>query len=412
MIVTFCQASSSSSLQRKLLHIPKSISSFQSTARPTSHHSHHYHSKQIQKRIPFLRTINYSSTTTTLQSSYKNKLLDILLDPEKQQQTITSPKSKTVKFYQTISSKAKARNEHQLTIIEGHRFVIDTLSQPSIRELYKDVLVSTDALNHPKLGESLSQQLDGLISSSSSSHDKKSHNCRVHLAESNVVNAACDTVTPQGVVALVSMPKPYQFPTENEEKTQDNKKKKVPFYLILDGISDPGNVGTLIRSAKATGIEAIIILPNSCDVFSPKALRSSMGTTFQVPIISFSSWDDCYDMMTTYGIAGKEIYAATMEGSSTSSYDFIDGGGGGVETFESVPYFDVDWHEVDSRGKALIIGKEGTGLSKEVRNAFAEGDIRTIHVPMEPGIESLNAAVCGSVVMFDYHRQAISKSLV
>ena len=84
--------------------------------------------------------------------------------------------------------------------------------------------------------------------------------------------------------------------------------------------------------------------------------------------------------------------------------------------YESKPHYDIEWHNGDgdgsskSSGKALIIGKEGTGLSKQVREAFARGDIRTIHVPMEPGIESLNAAVCGSVVMFEYHRQGLTKN--
>lgn len=330
------------------------------------------------------------SSLSASSSHYKEQLLQAL----DKDSIITSTKSKTVKLYQSISSKAKIRNELQLTIIEGHRLIIDTLKQKSSRRLYNDVLVSYEALNHPQLGESLSKELNELLLSNDSQH------CRIRLAEQTVINAACDTVTPQGVVALVGIPKPYSFSAEEKSLTEssyDNKKKK--FYLILDGISDPGNVGTLIRSAKATGIEAILLLPNCCDVFNPKAVRSAMGSTFHVPICSFKSWDECYNVMSNFYVQGSEIFAATMEGSENYKSE------SGVQ-FESIPYYDINWHKPNSGGKALIIGKEGTGLSDPVCQAFSCGDIRTVHVPMEPGIESLNAAVCGSIIMFEYLRQS------
>ncbi len=372
LILSFFEVCNASLLRKKI----QTSSSFQ-------YNSHH---RLVNHRLTKSFTRKISSTP--ILNAYKDKLLDIL----DREQIISSPKSKTVKLYQNISNKGKARNEHKLTLVEGHRLVIDTLSNPFTRNLYKDILVSMEALNHPQLGEPLSEQLNELM-------NQDINNCRVHLAEPNVVNAACDTVTPQGVVALVGMPQPYQFPDASDKHVGEGEsRRKIPFYLILDGISDPGNVGTLIRSAKATGIEAIIILPNSCDVFSPKAIRSSMGTTFQVPVLSVTSWNDCYDLMIRCGISGAEIYAATMDGNEDADENV---------SFESIPYFDVDWHEPNSKGKALIIGKEGTGLSEEVREAFSNGDIRTIHVPMEQGIESLNAAVCGSVIMFDYHRQII-----
>lgn len=332
------------------------------------------------------------TSSSQLLSASRDNLLEIL----EQEPIITSTKSKTVKLYQSISSKAKARNEHQLTIIEGHRFVTDTLAQQSSRGLFRDVLVSYDALFHPKLGEPLSKQLEELIMNGR--RDRNQQNCRVRLAEPNVVNAACDTVTPQGIVALVDIPKPYELSSSDPKSADESQKEKSKFFLLLDGISDPGNVGTLIRSAKATGIEAVILLPNSCDVFNPKALRSAMGTTFQVPICSVSSWENCFDMMLKSGVKGEDIYAATMEGSERNDNE-------GLEGFESIPHYDIDWHGSNSGGKALIIGKEGTGLSNQVREAFSKGDIRTVHVPMELGIESLNAAVCGSVIMFEYHRQ-------
>ena len=87
------------------------------------------------------------------------------------------------------------------------------------------------------------------------------------------------------------------------------------------------------------------------------------------------------------------IYAATMEDS------------GGVE---SLPHYDVAWSQHHG---GLMIGSEGNGLSENVRRAVASGEIRAVHVPMEVGIESLNAAVCGSVILFEYLRQCRSKTV-
>mmetsp|Transcript_1017 Transcript_1017/g.1112 ORF Transcript_1017/g.1112 Transcript_1017/m.1112 type:complete len:103 (+) Transcript_1017:1-309(+) len=76
------------------------------------------------------------------------------------------------------------------------------------------------------------------------------------------------------------------------------------------------------------------------------------------------------------------------------------------ETLRSLAYHDVNWSSTNGRrGNALCIGKEGTGLSSTVRNDVAKGVIRSVHVPMDGGIESLNAAVCGSVILFEYRRQ-------
>ena len=267
-----------------------------------------------------------------------------------------------------------------MTILEGHRLIIDTLADEKTRMLYRDVLVTREALLHPQLGEKLSYQLERIMD----------EGCMVRLASESVLRAACDTVTPQGVVALVDIPAPYEFKPKNE----DAHDEKAKIFLLFDGISDPGNVGTLLRSAKAVGAEAVVLLPDSCDVWNPKAIRSAMGTSFQVPIRTVKSWDECLDFMASCGVPGKNIYAATMEGSEE-----VDGK---AALFESKAHFHVDW---TSHSNALVLGKEGTGLSTELRNGLKEGKIRSVHVPMEKGIESLNAAVCGSVIMFEYHRQ-------
>lgn len=301
-------------------------------------------------------------------AAMSSSVLDIL-DGDQQ---ISSTKSKTVKLYQQISSKSKARSESQMTVLEGHRLIIDTLVDERTRRKFRDILVTREALLHDQLGGKLSDALQVAIDDG----------CSVRLASESVMRICTDTVTPQGVVALVEIPSEYD-PTQDNKSAASNK-----FYLILDGISDPGNVGTLLRSAKAVDARALILLPNCCDIWNPKVIRSSMGTAFTVPIKSVSSWNEGLDFLSLCGVSNDRILAATMEGSTNS---------------KSVAHYDFDWK--NSGPTAVCLGREGTGLSKEVREAVSLGQIRSVHVPMADGIESLNAAVAGSVIMFENYRQ-------
>ena len=102
----------------------------------------------------------------------------------------------------------------------------------------------------------------------------------IKMATEEVVNACCDTVTPQGIVATISIPPPYSGPISNNSSSSSRKSR---LYVILDGVSDPGNVGTILRSSLAVGVEAVLLLSDNdnnnscCDVWNPKAVRSAMG---------------------------------------------------------------------------------------------------------------------------------------
>jgi tRNA G18 (ribose-2'-O)-methylase SpoU len=114
-----------------------------------------------------------------------------------------------------------------------------------------------------------------------------------------------------------------------------------------------------------------------------------MGCTFQIPIVTVDSWSDAQQVL----LQECNVYAATMEESKSG-------------TTVSIPHYKVDW-TVSNTPSALVIGSEGNGLSHSVREAVADGTIQAIHIPMEAGIESLNAAVCGSVILFEYQRQCL-----
>lgn len=348
-----------------------------------------------------------NTSTRSRMNASTTQLHSHLLQILQQTEPITSPKSKTVKLYQQLASKSKYRSQNQLTVLEGHRLIIDTLANEETRQLYRDILVTEEALLHPQLGSQLSIQIERLLKEQD---HRDTNTCRVRLASEGAVRAACDTVTPQGVVALLDIPPPYQLDKDTNMDTNTNmdmdmdhkdNNQKAKLFLLLDGISDPGNVGTLLRSAKAIGAECVLLLPGSCDVWNPKAIRSAMGTSFTVPIRSMNSWNDCLEFMDSCGVDPGRIYAATMEGSEGVIGIGSNAGSSSTNT-ESKAHYHVDWM---SHSNALILGKEGPGLSKEVRDSVARGQIRSVHVPMEEGVESLNVSTCGSVIMFEYHRQ-------
>jgi TrmH family RNA methyltransferase len=292
--------------------------------------------RQYSRRNQIFPMPSSISIKRAIQSS-ASSVLDLL----EKEPMITSTKGQTLKLYQSLATKSKARTKKKMSILEGHRLVIDSLTNPYIRNLYHDILVTENAIYHPQLGERLCYQLEKLI--------LENQNCRVHLASDNVLQAACDTVTPQGVVGIVNVPREYTPPPNPSESV--GKRKKL--YLLLDGISDPGNVGTVLRSSKAVGVEAVVMLPNCCDVWNPKAVRSAMGTTFQVPICTVKSWDECLELMAQCGVAKKNIYAATMEGSEGST----------SESFDSIAHYDIDWIDgISGVGSAVCLGKVSSSI--------------------------------------------------
>lgn len=291
---------------------------------------------------------------------------------------ISSPQSLTVKKFQAILSKRKKRREYGQTVVEGPRMVFDLLQNPRTENLVRHILISTDDFREQY--EDRLRQLPSCVAPN------------IQLVTPAILKACSDTITPQGIVALVDIP---NLAPSGAVSTQD---KKFPFYLVLDGVSDPGNVGTLLRSSLAVGASGVLLLPECCDVWNPKAVRSAMGASFQLPIVEVCSWDKALVMLTKEWNV-KQIYAATMMEDSNAEDDV---------RFCSFRHYDIDWLDTPS---ALVIGSEGNGLSENVRNSLMNPGtndnhrIEAVHVPMHSGIESLNAAVCGSVIMFEYSRQ-------
>lgn len=179
--------------------------------------------------------------------------------------------------------------------------------------------------------------------------------------EPAILKELAPTSTPSGVLAVLPLP-------------QLNWPEEPTFLLCLDQVRDPGNLGTLIRSALAAGIEGLILSPGCVDPFNPKVVRSSMGAVLRLPI-RHASWADKGKMAELLGSC--QIYLADASGETA--------------------YTAVDWQPP----AAVMIGSEAAGADETAKAIVHE----MISIPMAKASESLNAGVAGSIIMFEALRQ-------
>ncbi len=185
---------------------------------------------------------------------------------------------------------------------------------------------------------------------------------KVFYLSDRLFDRLSQTETSQGVIAAVKKPEFSQ-----EEFTDKNDCSN---YVVLDRLQDPGNIGTIIRTADAAGYGLIIAMKGTADVFSPKAVRAATGSLFRMPVVFMDSVDE----LTEYTrAAGKKLVATCLDG----------------ERY----YYDENLRE----NIALIIGNEGSGISREL---IQSSDLK-IKIPMYGNIESLNASVAAGILMYE-----------
>lgn len=172
------------------------------------------------------------------------------------------------------------------------------------------------------------------------------------------------TVTPQGVFAVVKKP---------AHAAEDILARHRSLVIATDRVQDPGNLGTIIRSADAAGASAVLLGKGTVDLYNPKTLRATMGSLFHLPIAE----GDLAEWLPRAREAGAAVYAARLE--------------------DAASCYDLDWTE-DSW---LVIGNEGAGVSPDIQQAAGAG----VHIPMAGRSESLNAAMAATVLLFEAMRQ-------
>lgn len=260
--------------------------------------------------------------------------------PHAERAVITSSANPAISFVRSLSRR-DTRAAERAFVVEGLRAVRDGLvvgGQPRL------VL-----LRHDDRAEAMLRELD-----LAPGHPA------LRWVEPRLFDALSDVQTPQGVLAVFPWP---EVPAAESA---------APLVLVLDRLRDPGNLGTLLRSAAGAGVSVVYLTPESVDPWNPKVVRAGMGAHFRLPLRPF---DDA--------AAATLREALPLRAEATAAAD--------------IPYDVVDW----TQPAALIIGGEAEGVSPRLA-AWAS---QAVAIPLAAEVESLNAAVAGSVLLFEAARQ-------
>lgn len=255
---------------------------------------------------------------------------------------ITSTSNPRIKEIRKLHRR-RHRHESGRILLEGVRLVEDA-TQAGVRP--EMVLYVPEAVAGQERAARLLQQLQ-----------EQGVECLACSPE--VFASVSDTVTPQGILAVVPLP---HRPLPSQPT----------LVLILDQVRDPGNAGTLLRTAEAAGVDLVLLAPGTVDPFNEKVIRAGMGAHFRLPLRICESWEQLARQLPPEMV----LYRAEAEAQT--------------------PYDQVDWR----RPAALVIGGEAAGPSDAARQRT-----HAIAIPMQGQVESLNAAVAGAVILFEAARQ-------
>jgi TrmH family RNA methyltransferase len=256
---------------------------------------------------------------------------------------ITSTKNPKIQYVRSLLGPPRNRREAQAFIVEGVRLAEEALAAGWEAKLVLHT-------------EEVSPRGQAVVAGFAQ------QGAQVEQATPEVMRSASDTQTPQGILAVL-----------------DRRALPLPvglnFAFIADGVRDPGNLGSMLRTAAAAGVDAVFLPPGTADAFAPKVVRAGMGAHFRLPIHS-GDWDEIEARLSG---AGLNIYlAAAGEGQVYMQADF------------RAPL-------------ALIIGSEAEGAGEAARRLAHT----RVHIPMPGHMESLNAAAAVGILLFEVVRQRL-----
>lgn len=257
---------------------------------------------------------------------------------------ISSDSNSQIKDLIRLQKQAKYRKKKRCFVAEGIKMLREAAAYGKLQKIY--------------IMESIREKEDAEL-------EQLLEEYPYEMVTDSVFRQMSETVTPQGILGLAQMPE-YAL----EELWADERHR----YLLLDDLRDPGNLGTILRTAEGAGMSGVILSRESVDLFNPKVVRSTMGAIFRVPFCYVESLSEVARRIRELGIG---VYGTAMEG--------------------SVVYDEPDYTE----GAGIVIGNEANGISDEV---FREMTGR-IRIPMGGRLESLNAAVAAAIVMYEMQRQ-------
>jgi TrmH family RNA methyltransferase len=256
---------------------------------------------------------------------------------------ITSAQNPKIKLARSLAGRSKERREAEAFLAEGVRLIEEALASDWP---FRFVLHSTEP------SERAAQLVQRI----------KDRGVETEEITDRLLESLSDTETSQGILAVLA-------------DAQPQPARELGVVLIADAVRDPGNLGTLLRTAEAAGVDAVFLAPGTTDAFAPKVVRAGMGAHFRLPIYEIN-WEEIRTQVAAYK---WNVYLADMEGRSCWETDFCP-------------------------PLALIIGGEAEGATEAARKLATQ----SVSIPMQGRAESLNAAVAGSILMFEVMRQVHS----
>ena len=264
---------------------------------------------------------------------------------ESRVQFLSSAQNAYLKMLKSLQSK-KGRRDNGLFLVEGSRLVQEVCAPWQM-----DALVMTEM--YYELNEDWKKLVQAYPQA------------KVLVVPEELFKSIADTQHPQGILAAVRM---------KEFGLEVLVEKENPFLILLEDLQDPGNGGTILRTADAAGADGILCSKGTVDFYSPKTVRASMGSIFHLPVVQA---DDFEQAMTWLQSRGVRILAAHLQGSK--------------------PHFEADF----TGGCGIMIGNEGNGLSDKAADAADE----RVRIPQPGRAESLNASVAAGILIYEALRQ-------
>lgn len=262
---------------------------------------------------------------------------------------ISSPDNDKIRLINKLGRK-KYRDKHGEFVIEGINLVRAALSKAQHIKL---VLISDD-FDYREIADELAEGVEYRD---------------IYLIPRYLFDKISDAENGSGIIAVVDKIS-YRLDAIDSLKSIGTSN-----ILVLDRLQDPGNIGTMIRTAVATGCSIVATIKGTADIFSPKVLRASAGMIFGISVVEL---DDVDELKTLTTVLDKKIVV--------------------TDPREGCPYYECNLE----KDIALIIGNEGNGISDEIMEC---SDVR-VTIPMQGEVESLNAAICASILMYEAIRAA------
>lgn len=256
---------------------------------------------------------------------------------------ITSNENANVKLYIKLSSSKKSRDEHNKFTLEGSRILKDAVLENADIQM---IFATQSAFERNK---------DFL----------KGHPDKIFFISDGVAKKLSETKSNQGVFAVINKP---------EKKVLYNQ-SLTGKYVVLNNIQDPGNLGTILRTADAVGADGVILTENCCDLYNPKVVRSTMGSLFRLNIYIENDFCEACRILKTSGV---KTYAAVVSKSA--------------EEIRTVKF---------SESSAIVIGNEGNGL-KDEHSALCD---ERVTIKMDGNIDSLNAGIAAAILMWEMSKR-------